>query len=254
MTSDPASGPDESGVTPDARAGSMGEPVLSARSRRRSLQGQWQRARGLLELLVPEGPGLEMQLMGRTLLHAALVGLLAGLLGTALFAALEGTQHLLLERGAGLLLLRAAGEHGAAELPTRTFRPWLIIALPTLGALLAGLVMRRTPVTRGGGGDAMIEEFHHGVDDAPGRASPLRVLVVKGVASILTLGSGGAGGREGPTMQMGGALGLLVGRLLHLERRERRLLLVAGVAAGISAVFRTPLGAALLAIEVLYRD
>jgi CIC family chloride channel protein len=55
-------------------------------------------------------------------------------------------------------------------------------------------------------------------------------------------------------MQIGGALGSLVARILRVSARERRILLVAGVAAGISAVFRTPLGAALLAVEVLYRD
>jgi CIC family chloride channel protein len=55
-------------------------------------------------------------------------------------------------------------------------------------------------------------------------------------------------------MQIGGALGSTVGRVLGVTARERRVLMVAGVAAGISAVFRTPLGAALLAVEVLYRD
>ena len=55
-------------------------------------------------------------------------------------------------------------------------------------------------------------------------------------------------------MHIGSAVGSLVGRLLGLSVRERRLLLIVGVAAGISAVFRTPLGAALLAVEVLYRD
>ena len=80
------------------------------------------------------------------------------------------------------------------------------------------------------------------------------MLGIKALASISTLGTGGAGGREGPTMLIGGALGSLVGRVLSVGSRERRILLVAGVAAGISAVFRTPLGAALLAVEVLYRD
>ncbi len=55
-------------------------------------------------------------------------------------------------------------------------------------------------------------------------------------------------------MQIGGALGSLCGRLLGVDAAERRILMVAGVAAGIAAVFRTPLGAALLAVEVLYRD
>ena len=77
---------------------------------------------------------------------------------------------------------------------------------------------------------------------------------VKPLASIATLGSGGSGGREGPTMQIGAALGSTVGRYLEVSARERRVLMVAGIAAGISAVFRTPLGAALLAIEMLYRD
>jgi CIC family chloride channel protein len=55
-------------------------------------------------------------------------------------------------------------------------------------------------------------------------------------------------------MQMGGAIGSLVGRYLRVDERERRILLVAGTAAGMAAVFRTPLGAALLAVEVLHRD
>jgi len=95
----------------------------------------------------------------------------------------------------------------------------------------------------------MIDAFHR----QNGRVRK-RVAWVKAVASLLTLGSGGAGGREGPTMQIGGALGSLVSRVLGVGARERRVLMVSGVAAGIAAVFRTPLGAALLAVEVLYRD
>ena len=78
--------------------------------------------------------------------------------------------------------------------------------------------------------------------------------LLKGLASILTLGFGGSGGREGPTMQMGGAIGSIIGQYLRVTDRERRILLVAGTAAGMAAVFRTPLGAALLAVEVLHRD
>src|SRR6185369_5664165 len=66
--------------------------------------------------------------------------------------------------------------------------------------------------------------------------------------------SGGSGGREGPTMLVGGAIGSTVARALGVGARERRILMIAGVAAGMSAIFRTPLGAALLATEVLYRD
>src|ERR1041384_5975042 len=95
----------------------------------------------------------------------------------------------------------------------------------------------------------MIEAFHQ--HDGVMRG---RVIWVKAGASLFTLGAGGSGGREGPTMQIGAAIGSTVGRALRVTGRERRILMVAGVAAGMAAVFRTPLGAALLAVEVLYRD
>jgi CIC family chloride channel protein len=81
-----------------------------------------------------------------------------------------------------------------------------------------------------------------------------RVAFVKIVATMFTLGSGGSGGREGPTMQVGAAIGALLGRFIQVSPRERRVLAVSGTAAGLSAIFGTPLGAALFATEVLYRD
>ncbi len=183
------------------------------------------------------------------LLHAALVGVAAGLAGAAFFGGLEYLQRFLLEGLAGYRVLRAHGETFAAEEGLGAFRPWLLVLLPAVGGLACGLLTRLVPEARGGGGDAMIEAFHHN-----GGIIRRRVIWVKALASLCTLGTGGAGGREGPTMQIGGALGSLVGRLLRVSARERRILLVAGVAAGLSAVFRTPLGAALLAVEVLYRD
>ncbi len=205
--------------------------------------------RGLLGLLRPENAPLEMQILGRTLLHAALVGLGAGLIGAAFFAGLEYMQWFLLEYLCGYTPLRAHGERFIPGELLGTFRPWLLVFLPALGGLAAGLLMRLAPETRGGGGDAMIDAFHH-----QGGVIRRRVIWVKALASLFTLGTGGAGGREGPTMQIGGALGSTVGRMLGVIAAERRVLMVAGVAAGISAVFRTPLGAAILAVEVLYRD
>jgi len=192
---------------------------------------------------------LDLRLVGRTLLHAALVGAAAGLLGAAFFYGLELAQHVLLERLTGYVPLHAKGETEAlwAHAP---FRPWALWLLPALGALLGGALSAfLAPETRGGGGDAMIDAFHR--HDGVIRR---RVVFVKGLASIFTLGSGGSGGREGPTMHIGAAIGSIVGRYLRVDARERRILVVAGCAAGIAAVFRTPLGAALLAVEILYRD
>jgi chloride channel protein, CIC family len=206
--------------------------------------------RSFLAALFAEAAPIDLRIVGRTLLHAALVGAAAGIMGVAFFTALEMVERLIVHDLCGYIQLRAAGESIAPAHEAGAFRPWLLVMVPAVGALLAGLLTTRVASeTAGGGGDATIEAFHH-----RGGRVRRRVIWVKPLASILTLGSGGAGGREGPTMQMGGAIGALVARSLRVSGRERRILLVAGVAAGISAVFRTPLGAALLASEILYRD
>ena len=206
--------------------------------------------RELLTTLLRDATPVDLRIVGRTLVHAALVGIVAGLMGAAFFAALEVVQRLLLESLVGYRILRASGETFMHELDAgRPFRWWLLLFLPAAGALVSGLVSQLAPETRGGGGDAMIDAFHQ-----HGGVIRRRVAWVKLVASLFTLGTGGAGGREGPTMQIGGALGSWVGRVLNVTTSERRILMVSGVAAGIAAVFRTPLGAALLAVEVLYRD
>jgi CIC family chloride channel protein len=190
-----------------------------------------------------------VQILGRTLLRAALVGVAAGLVGSVFFYGVEVVQQFVLERLCGYVPLRAAGEHITSEVGLSPFRWWLVWLTPALGALGAGLLSRSAPETRGGGADSIIEAFHS-------RRGYVRrrVPLLKALASILTLGFGGSGGREGPTMQMGGAIGSIIGQYLRVTDRERRILLVAGLAAGMAAVFRTPLGAALLAVEVLHRD
>jgi CIC family chloride channel protein len=198
---------------------------------------------------IDKGP-IELQLVGRMLIHSALVGAAAGLAGSIFFGALELAQRLVLEDFAGYVPLRAAGEILLEQKRSPHFRPWILWAIPALGALAAGVISTFfAPETMGGGSDAIIDAFHN-----KGGVVRRRVPIVKAIVSVFTLGSGGSGGREGPTMQIGGALGSIVARYLNVTERERRILLVAGTAAGMAAVFRTPLGAALLAVEVLHRD
>jgi CIC family chloride channel protein len=225
--------------------GGLFKIIQSFRSRNRITRGE----RNLRALLWAVTPALDLQILGRTLLHAASVGVAAGLVGAAFFAGLEYAQALFLQRLAGFAPLRAHGEHITNAVAAPTLHYWLIALLPALGALAAGIITQLAPEARGGGGDATIEAFHQ-----RGGFIRARVIWVKAVASMLTLGSGGSGGREGPTMLVGGALGSTLGRLLRVSPREQRVLMVAGVAAGLAAVFRTPLGAALLAAEVLYRE
>jgi CIC family chloride channel protein len=193
---------------------------------------------------------LDLQLVGRLLLHAAIVGVAAGVVGSLFFVGNEWVQHVLLEGTTGYEPLLAAGEEVLSFKNHPQFRPWLLLIVPGLGALAAGLIAAWfAPETMSGGSDSVIHAFHFKSGEMR-----RRVPLVKTITALLTLGSGGSGGREGPTMQIGGAIGSNVGRMLRVSERERRVLLVAGAAAGMSAVFRTPLGAALLAVEVLHRD
>src|SRR4029077_18062275 len=129
------------------------------------------------------------------------VGLGAGIIGAAFYVSLEVVQRLLLEDLAGYIPLRALGEGLFPLRALHHYRWWVLMLMPALGALGSGLVTTLAPEARGGGGDAMIDAFHHG-----GGLIRRRVIWIKGLASVLTLGSGGAGGREGPTMLIGGAL------------------------------------------------
>src|SRR6266545_846217 len=158
--------------------------------------------RELLTTILREAAPAELRVVGRSLLHAALVGVAAGVMGAAFFATLELVQRLVLEDLGGYRPLRAHGE---------TF---LLALLPAVGALASGILSELAPETRGGGGDAMIDAFHN-----QGGVIRRRVSWVKALASIFTLGTGGSGGREGPTMQIGGAR--LAGGPRSRRRRRR---------------------------------
>ncbi len=126
----------------------------------------------------------------------------------------------------------------------------LLVLMPFLGGLLSGIIVFwLAPEAEGHGTDAMIDAFHH-----RGGFIRKRVPFIKILASALTIGSGGSAGKEGPIAQIGAGFGSFLATLLKLRPRERRLLVLAGAAGGIGAIFHAPLGAALFAPEVLYRE
>jgi CIC family chloride channel protein len=204
------------------------------------------------ERLLGPWRSLDMRRLWRVLLHSVLVGVLAGIIACVFFYCLEWTEWLLQGQLANHEPLRPRGELEITpplghEQPSRM---WLLALLPALGGLACGLLVSKfAPEAAGAGGDAYLEAFHNqrGVIRR-------RVPLVKSLASIVTIGTGGSAGREGPVMQTCAGVGSLLARGLRLGDQERRILLVAGAAAGMGAIFRTPLGAALYAVEVLYRD
>lgn len=126
---------------------------------------------------------------------------------------------------------------------------WMLLIVPTVGGLVSGFItFTFAPETEGHGTDAAIEAYHF--KDGVVRK---RVPLIKAVTSAITIGTGGSGGREGPIAQIGAGFGSLLGSWLKVPPEERRILMAAGMAAGIGAIFHAPLAGALFAAEVLYR-
>jgi CIC family chloride channel protein len=129
-------------------------------------------------------------------------------------------------------------------------RPWLIVVLPVVGGLISGLLVRTfAPEAEGTGTDGYIDAFHNRAGVMRGR-----VPVVKSLATLATLSSGGSAGKEGPIAQIGAGVGSALGGVLKMGARARRTMMVAGAAGGLGAIFRAPLGGALTAVEVLYKE
>ena len=117
------------------------------------------------------------------------------------------------------------------------------------GAAISSLIVYTfAPEAEGHGTDAAVAAFHR-------RAAiiPFKVPIVKAVASAIAIGSGNSGGVEGPSVQMGAGIGSTIGRLLHLTLSDRRIVLTAGIAGALSAMFRAPIGSSFFAVEVLYK-
>jgi H+/Cl- antiporter ClcA len=124
---------------------------------------------------------------------------------------------------------------------------WWVALIPVAGAFLVGLMARYgSAAIRGHGIPEAMEQilFHQS-------RIPARVLFLKPLSAVVSIGTGGPFGAEGPIIATGGALGSLVGQYTKVSAEERKTLLAAGAAAGMAATFGAPIAAALLAIELL---
>jgi H+/Cl- antiporter ClcA/predicted transcriptional regulator len=124
---------------------------------------------------------------------------------------------------------------------------WLAVLVPVGGCLIIGLMARfGSEKIRGHGIPEAIEAILIGKS----RISP-KVALLKPLSSAISIGTGGPFGAEGPIIMTGGAIGSLLAQTIHLSSTERKTLLVAGAAAGMTAIFGTPIAAVLLAVELL---
>lgn len=202
-----------------------------------------------MDRLVAVRRHFDFQGLWRWLLLGGSVGVGVGLAAILFQFLLQTATQFCFETLIGLSLGGPANEGADVELiRASTYTPWLLIALPAIGGLLTALiVLRFAPEAQGHGTDAAIDAYHR----KQGQIRP-RVPIVKMISSVITMGTGGSGGREGPVAQIGAGIGSFIANRLHLDAKTRRLLLAAGMAAGIGAIFRAPLAAAIFACEVLY--
>jgi len=181
------------------------------------------------------------------LILGAIVGIIAGFGALVFFYSIKLAESFFLQ-----YLLKATFPLPKGEGLSEVFfikRIFLIPFVVTLGGLISGfLIFKFAPEAEGHGTDAAIDAYHN----KEGKIRP-RVIFLKTIASAITIGSGGSAGREGPTALISAGIGSLIGKALHLNVQDKRIILAIGIGAGIGTIFKAPIGGAILAAEVLYK-
>lgn len=191
-----------------------------------------------------------VRVMGRWLLNFVAIGVVSGLGAVVFHLLCEGGTFVFMDMLAGYHPPAPAGESHMFQSTGNPFNRYILLILPAVGGLISGwLVYTFAPEAEGHGTDGAIDAYHRKAGVIRGR-----VPIIKTLASAVTLTSGGSGGREGPIAQIGAGFGSFLATRLNLSDRDRRIMLAAGMAAGVGSIFRAPLAGALFAAEVLYRD
>src|SRR5689334_9970877 len=168
---------------------------------------------------------------------AAIIGIVAGFVAFALYSLI------------GLVSNLVFFQRVAFNIPSLQSNNLglLVLIIPAIGGLIVGIMAKYgTSKIRGHG----IPEAMEAVLVNRSRIAP-RVAILKPISAPIAIGTGGPFGAEGPIIQTGGAVGSLVGQLMHTTAAERKVLLACGAAAGMSATFNTPIAGVILAIELL---
>lgn len=207
-------------------------------------------SKSILNRLFGKDNSFDIAIATRWALFFVAIGIIAGL-GSIVFHYLcQLGVHYFMDFMAGYRPPSPAGEEHLIEPTARSFNKWIFLFLPALGGLVSGwLVYTFAPEAEGHGTDAAINAYHN-----KGGFIRSRVPIIKTIASSITLTTGGSGGREGPIAQIGAGFGSFLATRLKLSDRERRIMMAAGIGAGVGSIFRAPLAGALFAAEVLYRD
>ncbi|MDA3889821.1 MAG: chloride channel protein [Allgaiera sp.] len=173
-------------------------------------------------------------------LMAVLIGVVAGLGAVALRWLISVFHNL-------AFLGTLSGDYNAnIPTPPSPFGAWVILVPVVGGLIVVWLVKTFAPEAKGHGVPEVLDAIYY----KRGVMRPV-VVVIKAVASALSIGTGASVGREGPIIQIGSAMGSVLGQLFHLRSWQVITLVGAGAGAGIAATFNTPLGGVLFAVELM---
>ena len=168
---------------------------------------------------------------------AIVIGIFAGYVAAVLLKLIGLFTNLFFFQRADTTLVSPAGHH---------LGPFVIL-VPVVGALIIGIMARYGSERIRGHG---IPEAIEAILINGSRVEP-KVALLKPLSAAISIGSGGPFGAEGPIIMTGGAFGSLIAQFFHLTSAERKTLLVAGAAAGMSATFAAPVASVMLAVELL---
>jgi CIC family chloride channel protein len=191
-----------------------------------------------------------MRRQRQLLIDTIFLGLIGGLSAQVFAFLLRLFQDLFLKAIAGYQMPDLVANLGVSKQVIGPHGLWLIPVVTTLGGLISGLlVYSLAPEAEGHGTDTVVKAYHQAGGYLRARVPGLKML-----ASAITIGSGGSAGREGPTALISAGIGSVYASLMKRPEDERRLLTLIGMASGLSAIFRSPIGTAFFAIEVLYAN
>ncbi len=183
------------------------------------------------------------------LIVASILGIVSGISALLFFYAILFFQHVFLNDFVGVSVPSPDSQGGVTAFTYTIVHYWLLPVSIVAGGLISGLIVYKfAPEAAGHGTDAAINAFHN----KQGKIRR-RIPLVKGLASAILIGSGGSGGREGPTAQMSAGIGSWLADTLGMSDNDRRMAVAVCIGAGIGTIFMAPIGGAILAAEILYK-
>ncbi|MFZ3382767.1 MAG: chloride channel protein [Candidatus Methanoperedens sp.] len=191
---------------------------------------------------------LELKQVQRWTLFSIVIGIVSGFGAILFYLGLNLVSNYVVGGIGGYYPPSPGGELSLFSHPATNIS-WLLFLLPAAGGLIAGIIIYTyAPEAEGHGTDAVIDAYNN-----KRGFIRKRVPIIKAISSMITIGSGGSAGREGPIAQIGAGFGSTLATYLKLSDRDRRIMVICGTAAGIGSIFKAPLGGAIFAIEVLYK-